>query len=139
MHSLKIDLSALIAAFAAQGPGVSYLDLDSGGIVVRMPDEPAPGESDKYNIEPERYLPIEPLAASQQLALREAFLGHVGDPLAHVALAQALAGRKPLRTFSYALEQFPKVHADWDAYQARRLHEFVLDWLQDNGLESAGG
>lgn len=136
MHSLKIDLVALGAAFDARGPGVRYLDLETGGIVVRMLDEPAPGESDKYNIEPERYLPIEPLAASQQLALRETFLASVSEPQAHAALAQALAGRKPLRAFSYALEQFPEVHADWLAYQARLLHEHALDWLQDNGLES---
>lgn len=136
MHALKIDLDALGAAFDNAGSSISYLDLDSGDILVRLPDEPAPGESDKYNIEPERYLRIDPLTAAQQLALREAFLASVDDLSAHVVLSQALAGRKALRSFHYALEQFPPARVAWARYQARVLVEHALEWLQENGLEA---
>lgn len=137
MQVLKIDLAALSVALAAQGPGIYYLDLESGDVLLRMPDQPAPGESDKYNIEPQRYLRINALDAGHQLALREAFLASVADPFAHAALELALTGRKPLRSFSYALEQFPMAGADWAAYQARLLQEYALDWLQENGLDAA--
>lgn len=137
MHVLKIDLDALGAAFDNPGSSISYLDLDSGGLVVRLPDQPAPGETDKYNIEPERYLRIEPLTPAQQLALRELFLNGVGDPLAHAALSQALDGRKALRRFHYALEQFPEALASWLRYRAGALRDLALEWLQENGLEAA--
>ena len=137
MHALKIDLDALGAAFDNPGSSISYLDLDTGSLVVRLPDQPAPGETDKYNIEPERYLRIEPLSPSQQLALREMFLASVDDLLAHAALSQALAGRRALRSFHYALEQFPSACASWASYQSRVLQEIALDWLQENGLEAA--
>lgn len=138
MHALKIDLDALGVAFDNAGKSISYLDLESGAILVRQPDEPAPGETDKYNIEPQRYLRIEPLTASQQLALREAFLASVDDLSAHVMLSQALAGRKALRSFHYALEQFPVTRAAWAHYRTRVLLEHALDWLQENGVESGG-
>jgi hypothetical protein len=137
MHILKIDLDALAAAFDNTGSNISYLDLDSGEIVLRHPDQPAPGESDKYNIEPERYLRIEPLTPTEQLEMRELFLAGVGDPPAHAALSQALAGRKALRSFHYALEQFPLAQASWQRYHAQTLRQICLEWLLENGLEAA--
>lgn len=137
MHALKIDLDALAAAFDNSGSTISYLDLDTGDLVLRQPDQPAPGEIDKYNIEPERYLRIEPLTTGQQLELRELFLAGVGDPPVHAALSEALAGRKALRSFHYALEQFPQAQASWQRYQTQTLREQALEWLLENGLEAA--
>jgi len=115
-----------------------YLDLDTGEILAVGPQAPVPGSAEKYDVQPERYLPIDPLAGAQSLAMREDFLYTQPDPHAHPLLSRALSGRRPLRTFDYGLEHFPRLREAWHAYRQRRLREYALEWLEDNGLEPAG-
>jgi hypothetical protein len=138
MPPLTIDLSRLEYALNNSEAIEHYLDLHSGTVVAVAPEEPVPGDASKHQVEPERYLWIEPLGMSGHLAMRENFLFDLRDPHAHTALRHALEGRKPLRTFGYELERFPEARQAWLGYQSRRLRELALQWLEDNGLERAG-
>lgn len=134
MHPLIIDLERLEQALNT--PEVAhYLDLDSGAIIAVTPGQPLPGEDDKYNVQPDRYLAIEPLGLPQAIAMREAFLFTQHNPHAHAVLATALDSRRPLRTFDYELEAFPDIRAAWQRYQATQLREYAYTWLHDNDIE----
>ncbi|MBS7662346.1 hypothetical protein I0D00_10400 [Pseudomonas lalucatii] len=135
MHPLTLDLPRIEQALLSQAELEHYLDLATGAVLSVAPGDPAPGADEKYDVQPDRYLAIEPLPHGQALALREAFLFGLHDPHAHTLLSHALAGRKPLRSFDYQLEALPRVRQAWLAFQAQQVRELALEWLQDNGLE----
>lgn len=135
MRPLTIDLTRLAQALDSRDATEHYLDLDTGEVLAIAPGTPAPGREEKYQVQPGRYLPIEPLELSQALTMREAFLFTQQHPHAHAVLANALNTRRPLRTFDYELEQFPGLRAAWQTYQATQLRECAYAWLHDNGLE----
>lgn len=137
MRPLTIDLPSLENALD-RGEVDHYLDLETGSILSVAPDMPRPGAGDKHDVQPERYLHIEPLTNARSLAMRQDFLFSQHDPHAHKVLSHALAGRRPLRTFDYELEKFPDVRGAWLSFQEQQLHEYAVEWLQENGLEPAG-
>lgn len=137
MLPLTINLERLENALEGDEAVDHYLDLDTGEILAVGPAAPLPGSAEKYHVQPERYLPIEPLAGAKSLAMREEFLYTQPDPHAHPLLSRALSGRRPLRTFDYGLEHFPRMREAWHLYRQRRLREYALEWLEDNGLEPA--
>ncbi|MES2817764.1 MAG: UPF0158 family protein [Pseudomonadota bacterium] len=136
MYPLTLDLQRLEAALLGSEASEHYLDLDSGALLTVAPGEPAPGVLEKYQVQTDRYLIIEPLSTAQRLAMAEAFLFSLHDPCAHAALSQALVGRKPLRSFLNALELWPALQQAWLAHQDQQIQELALDWLEDNGLEA---
>ncbi|MBE7376272.1 UPF0158 family protein [Pseudomonas lopnurensis] len=137
MRPLTIDMHRLEYALDGRDTAEYYLDLESGEIRAIFPGEPAPGILEKYDVQQDRYLHIEPLELAQSMAMREAFLFTQHDPIAHAVLSTALKGRKPLRTFDFKLEDFPDVREAWLRYQTQQLREYALNWLRDNDLEPA--
>ena len=135
MRPLTIDLHRLEYALDHRDASEHYLDLESGQIFAVFPGETAPGVDEKYDVQDERYLHIEPLDLAESITMRESFLLTQNDPNAHAVLSDALQGRKPLRTFDFKLEDFPEVRQAWLDYQTAHLHECAIAWLQDNGLE----
>src|SRR5690606_1812600 len=97
-----------------------------------------PGADEKYDVQLDRFLHIEPLGLPQSIAMREAFLFTQHDPNAHAVLSAALRGRKPLRTFDFKLEDFPEARQSWLDYQTVQLREHAITWLHENGLEPSG-
>lgn len=134
MRSLKLELARIEQAMLRQDDAEYFLDLDTGS-VLSVRDQLRPGAEEKYDVQPDRYLAIEPLPQEDQLAMRAAFLASVHDLNAHVALSQALLGRKPIRTFDFLLENLPQAQQGWQTYQNQRMREHVLEWLQINGLD----
>jgi len=137
MRPLTLDLPRLEQALLSQDAGAHYLDLDTGSVLRVAPGVPAPGAEEKYDVQPDRYLAIEPLTLDELLAMRAAFLFGLHDPHAHTLLRHALSGRRPLRTFDYELEKLPQLQDSWQAFQARQARERALEWLDSNGLEAA--
>lgn len=135
MRPLTIDLHRLEYALDNRDASEHYLDLESGQIRAVFPGEGAPGANEKYDVQDDRYLHIEPLGLPQAIAMREAFLFTQHDPNAHAVLSHALQGRKPLRTFDFKLEDFPAVRQAWLDYQTAQLREYAMTWLHENGLE----
>ena len=108
MRPLTIDLHRLEYALDARDACEHYLDLESGDIRAVFPGESLPGADEKYDVQLDRFLHIEPLGLPQSIAMREAFLFTQHDPNAHAVLSAALRGRKPLRTFDFKLEDLPR-------------------------------
>ena len=138
MRPLTIDLHRLEYALDNRDASEHYLDLESGQIRAVFPGEATPGVDEKYEVQEDRFLHIEPLGLAESIAMREAFLFTQHDPIAHAMLSDALTGRKPLRTFDFKLEDFPAVRQAWLDYQAVQLREYAITWLHDNGLEPSG-
>lgn len=138
MRPLTIDLHRLEYALDNRDASEHYLDLESGQIRAVFPGETAPGVDEKYDVQEDRFLHIEPLGLAESIAMREAFLFTQHDPIAHSMLSDALNGRKPLRTFDFKLEDFPAVRQAWLDYQAVQLREYAITWLHDNDLEPSG-
>lgn len=137
MRPLTTDMHRLEYALDHRDTSEHYLDLETGQILAVLPGQPTPGAEEKYDVQDDRYLHIEPLELAQHLAMREAFLFTQHDPHAHAVLASALGGRKPLRTFDFKLEDFPAVRQAWLRYQEVQLREYATTWLRENGLEPA--
>ena len=137
MRPLTLDLPRLEQTLLSQEGLEHYLDLATGAVLTLAPGDPVPGAEEKYDVQPDRYLVIEPLALDDLLAMRAAFLFGLHDPHAHTLLSHALSGRRPLRTFDYELEKLPQLQDSWQAYQAQQAHELALEWLHANGLEAA--
>lgn len=138
MRPLTIDLHRLEYALDNRDASEHYLDLESGQIRAVFPGETAPGVDEKYDVQEDRFLHIEPLGLAESIAMREAFLFTQHDPIAHAMLSDALNGRKPLRTFDFKLEDFPAVRQAWLDYQAVQLREYAITWLHENDLEPSG-
>ena len=138
MRPLTIDLHRLEYALDNRDASEHYLDLESGQIRAVFPGETAPGVDEKYDVQEDRFLHIEPLGLAESIAMREAFLSTQHDPIAHAMLSDALNGRKPLRTFDFKLEDFPAVRQAWLDYQAVQLREYAITWLHENDLEPSG-
>ncbi len=138
MRPLTIDLHRLEYALDNRDASEHYLDLESGEIRAVFPGEAAPGVEEKYEVQEDRFLHIEPLGLAESIAMREAFLFTQHDPIAHTMLSEALNGRKPLRTFDFKLEDFPVVRQAWLDYQAVQLREYAITWLHENDLEPSG-
>lgn len=137
MRPLTIDLHRLEYALDNRDASEHYLDLESGDICAVFPGETAPGVNDKYDVQDDRYLHIEPLELAQSIAMREAFLFTLDDPNAHALLSDALKGRRPLRSFDFKLEDFPEARQAWLDYQTVQLREYAISWLHENGLEAS--
>lgn len=137
MRPLTLDLDRLVQAMDSREPTAHFLDLDSGAVLAVAPGEPPPGAEEKYQVQDDRYLPIEPLGLAEAVAMREAFLFTQHNPHAHTVLAGALNDRRPLRSFDFELRAFPEVKAAWECYQAVQLREYALTWLHEHGIEDA--
>ena len=64
MRPLTIDMHRLEYALDGRDSAEYYLDLESGAIRAVFPSEPAPGVMEKYDVQQDRYLHIEPLESA---------------------------------------------------------------------------
>lgn len=136
MRPLTIDLDEL--AFALNTEGLDhYLDLLSGKLLLIPEEDPDPELDALLRAEPERFLLVEPLTPGDALGLMQEFLHEVSHPHAYTALEQALAGRKPVRTFNHVLMEYPVLLQAWQGFEAARLRELAQDWLEENELQPA--
>jgi hypothetical protein len=134
MRPLTIDLDELACALNTEGLD-HYLDLFSGKLLLIPEEDPDPELEALLRSEPERFLLVEPLQPNDSLALMREFLAEVIHPHAYGELEQALEGRRPARTFSHALMQYPALLQAWHTFEAERLRELAQDWLEDNELQ----
>ncbi|MGE8360629.1 UPF0158 family protein [Pseudomonas sp.] len=137
MRTLSLDLDLLANLINSREPLEAVLDLETGSVTVLPPGEQDSEMRQQVELDPERYAAIPWLDTEERVALRDAFLFTLDDLVAHPLLSNALAGRKPLRTFDYELDHFPPLRERWQAFEAAKLREFTLNWLYELGLEPA--
>lgn len=135
MFAIAIDLSALARTLDDERVRMHYLDLQDGSLLSLPAGAPEPGSDEKYQVQPERYLRIKPLSVEQKLEMREAFVHSLGNHELHLALNHALQGRRALRNFAFLLEQQPTLKQAWTRFHDQRMHQQVLEWLQEHDLQ----
>jgi hypothetical protein len=134
MRPLSIDLDEL--AFALNSDNTEhYLDLQTGQVLMFAEEGIDPELDELRQDDPDRLLPIDPLGSHEGFALMERFLQEVIDPSAYHVLQQALAGRKPFRTFKHALGAYPELLQAWYDFESAQQREQALSWLTENDIQ----
>lgn len=110
--------------------GAWMLDLETGdvllaGIAALLGEEV---EEAPFG-DPDRYLPVPPLPASQGFALMRAFVEALPAGPAQAHLARALGDRHPFHAFHAALRAHPRDRERWFKYHEDRMLEIAQAWL----------
>jgi hypothetical protein len=88
-----------------------------------------------------RYIAIPQIESYEGYNEMGAFIGTVSNPRLRARLERAISGRGAFRYFKDVLQDYPKERERWFRFRDERLHQRVLDWLEEEGivLESSKG
>jgi hypothetical protein len=139
MPAIKVDIEELIMALESQAEfGEFFLDKESGEIILisNYTDDNADVQRERLENEPDRFLYIQPIASRIGWDIMNDFMHTVSTVQVQEALARALNGRKPFRSFKEELLQFPDIREQWFAYHAARMTELARHWLEENDIVS---
>ncbi len=136
--------------FAMENQNVEFaIDADSGSVVEldslddSLEDVLEDGYESEAGLSGHELLDPPDWSPADGFKLMEAFARSLGDPLAHTALAAALArGRGVFRAFKDTLAEFPEAERRWFSYKTAAMGKRVDDWFratrEARGLESLG-
>ncbi|MEM7801042.1 MAG: UPF0158 family protein [Chloroflexota bacterium] len=116
-----------------------YLDSKTGKMILHSEDIDLGDDGaflDQLDLFPDRYLKIDRLPAKETHQFMIYFLNEINDNKAKVALAQALASKRPGQLFRQTVTNYPKLKREWNAYEIRRNSEYIISWLQTQGIEA---
>lgn len=136
LRPLPVDLQELASSLEgdpAQGGG--WIDLGTGEVVPQSvvddgwpADEPEPGEDD-----PDRWLEVRTEGSRDAYHDMELFIELLTDVALADRLRAALAGRRPFRAFSRALDREPGELGRWLAFSEERTTGRARGWLASEG------
>lgn len=130
------DWDSLEFAFECADPELrSYYDTVTGEVCVTGPFEDDPGERERIDGDPQRYLEIDRLDSREQCGWMERFaLEEVADELLRERLLRALTGRGVFRRFKDALLAAPRERERWFAYHSSALRRAIEQWFAERDL-----
>jgi len=127
---LQVNLSDLVVALEMNHSECYYLlDLRTGEVVLAGSEQITGEPEDEDWDDPDLFLPIRTIDSHESFRFMEDFAYELGEGPAQRALFDALAHRKPFRSFKDALEGFPRIRERWFAYHEDRLKEYARHWL----------
>jgi hypothetical protein len=112
----------------------SYYDTVTGEVCVTGPFEDDPGERERIDADPARYLEIGHLDAATEHGWMERFTEGVADPHLQAQLQRALAGAKHSRRFKNALLDAPAERQRWFALRDSQLKQWIEQWFETRDL-----
>lgn len=130
MRKLCVELTDLIEALENESEGINYYLNLLNGEVIKVPEDYCADETISqidYN-EPEKFFKILPIAAEDQLRLREKFLAYVDDENIRDKLEIALTHRGPLRKFAEILNSSEVLLKKWKEFEAQNLKTYIGKW-----------
>lgn len=131
MPPLIIDAQEIILAVENHDPlQRHYLDRESGEVVSLHEDYSTEDEWEPLDIDPDRYLRIEPLASSDSYAVMRGFVETLPQGRVQAELMLALDSRKPFRRFKEMLLKYPAVREAWFDFHEQAGVVLVQDWLK---------
>jgi len=138
---MLVNLNDLIMALeSADGEPGWFLDLLTGEVVGLFGDLVDDDENDalRQAIEeqPDRFVPIEPLATHEAFRIMEAFVDALLDEEPAKRLSMALGQRHPFRRFKDELLAWPLLREQWFRFHHDRMREHAQDWLAGNGISA---
>jgi hypothetical protein len=143
---LKINENDLVEAIGSSFAEMQqYLDLKTGGIVIRQEDfrsedveDPSLPQWQREQLalnrmideNPEgRFVEIEPVDPSEAYRWMREFVDTVEDATVREELARAIAGRKPFRSLKDALHNHLDERNRWFHFESSRRIECAREWL----------
>ncbi len=81
-----------------------------------------------------RYIEIPSHDSREGYRDMEAFIANVNDPRLAERLERAISGRGAFRYFKDVLFDYPAERERWFQFKDDRLHQRVLDWLEEEGI-----
>jgi hypothetical protein len=112
----------------------SYYDTVTGEVCLTGPFEDDPGERERIDADPARYLEIRRVDGTTEHEWMSRFAAGVADLRLQGRLDWALGGPKPLRRFREALLGAPAERAAWFALRDRLLKEWIVEWFEERDL-----
>ena len=138
---MLVNADDLISALESSDAEVEwYLDLSNGAVVPVFGDLLDEGENaamaEAVETQPERFVPIEPIASHEAFHIMEAFVETLPAGAPAERLSIALRERHPFRPFKDALLAWPPVREQWFRFHHARMREIAQDWLTGSELEA---
>ena len=137
----SIDTETIMMALDDHTGTEYFLDLETGE-VVRFSADPAFNEDvedefgEAMGNNPDRFRRIDPIPSSHSFQVIVYFMESLPESKAKKSLSQALSRSHPFRNFRDMLVAFPDIREKWFRYHDEAYKEFVLLWLQEEGIEA---
>jgi len=112
----------------------SYYDTVTGEVCVTGPFEDDPGERERIDADPARYLEIGHLDARTEHEWMTRFSEAVDDPQLRARLQRAIAGPRSLRRFKDALRPEPAARERWFAFRDGLVKQWIEQWFATRDL-----
>jgi hypothetical protein len=112
----------------------SYYDKVTGEVLVTGPFEDDPGEQERIDADPPRYLEIGHLDAETEFKWMERFTATVANVRLQAQLELALGGPKPFRRFKDALLSSPAERQAWFTFRDRHVKQWIEQWFEMHDL-----
>jgi hypothetical protein len=138
-RKLKIDLSELELAFDnSSWEAEYYLDRETGDIILigsMITDITGITQQIEDVSNRERYLQVPHADSREEHSNMERFAASVQDTALRQRLDVALKGKGAFRRFKDALLDYPSERERWFRFQADRVQQRILDWLDSEDIE----
>ncbi len=112
----------------------SYYDTVTGEVCVTGPFEDDPGERERIDADPARYLEIGHLDGRTEHEWMTGFSEAVDDPQLRARLQRAIAGPRSLRRFKDALRPEPAARERWFAFRDGLVKQWIEQWFAARDL-----
>lgn len=138
IRRVPVDLGELEMALTDHDGAECFLDTESGEILristLMTHDEQAEIYDQIDEAPSERYVSIDPLPSSLEYGDMADFADSVADKSLARLLQVALNGKGAFRRFKDVLLDFPEERDRWFEFRDTRLHQRILEWLEENDL-----
>ena len=142
-RKLRIDLAALEDAFEnASWEAEYYLDRETGDIILisSMITTSTGITQQIQNVsDTERYLRIPHAVPRDGFRDMERFIETVQDAALRQLLNIAVNGKSVFRRFKDVLHDYPRERERWFRFQADRVQQRILEWLESEDIEPITG
>jgi hypothetical protein len=140
MAKIKIIDAELLDLFGDHNEFSSgYIDKQTGEILLIFEDYDEPEQEeimDKLNLDPDRYLIIQPISSREGFRMMEEFVESLPESGDRHLLTKALSWKKPFSNFKSALVDMGALRKQWLTFQDKELRRLAAKWLEREELDA---
>lgn len=133
---VQVDWTSLEAAFENHAPDArSYLDKTTGEVFTVAGSEEGDGLAMRVQAAPDNFARVEPIPSREQYRMMERFIATVQHGELKERLQDSIVGKGAFRRFKDVVTQYADERKRWFTYRDVLAHQYILDWLKQNGVE----
>ena len=137
MTPITIDAEDLVMAFENHDAYVRhFLDRESGNVFFIHEDYSDEEDRERLEIEPDRYVLIEPLRSSASYQIMQDFADTLPRGTVQAELTLALEEHRPFRRFKDTLSKYPSARDDWFRFHERAVLTIARVWLAAHQVDA---